>query len=172
MFSWQDRCCTLSHCNNCTTQYHRIPTDALCFGESHPWSLQCTATDCNRLQHRIPINALCFGELDVAPLATATHCSTLQHTATHCSAVYLLRPCVLASSTSRSERKVCKCGVNVMSECMKRFCSGSYIIYVAVCCGVLQCVVVTKSATEFAKTQGVYSYVALRCVAVCCSVLQ
>ena len=169
MFSWQDRCCTLSHCN---TLYHTIPPHTyrcLVFWRVAPL---VTAMHCNRLQHRIPINALCFGELDVAPLATATHCSTLQHTATHCSAVYLLRPCVLASSTSRSERKVCKCGVNVMSECKKRFCSGSYIIYVAVCCGVLQCVVVTKSATEFAKTQGVYSYVALRCVAVCCSVLQ
>jgi len=63
---------------------------------------------------------------------------------------------------------VSKCCVNVMSECMKRFWSASYIICVAVCCGVSQCVVVTKGATEFAKTQGVYRYVALQCVAVCC----
>ena len=155
-----------------TTAYLQMPCVLASRTLGHCNALQQTATDCSTV-YLLMRCVLASSMSHPWPLQrTAVHCNTLQHTATHCSAVYLLRPCVLASSTSRSERKVCKCGVNVMSECMKRFCSGSYIIYVAVCCGVLQCVVVTKSATEFAKTQGVYSYVALRCVAVCCSVLQ
>jgi len=86
--------------------------------------MQHTATHCNTLQHTATHYSLTH----------ATHCNTLQHTATHyntllidtCNATHACLPC--------------------LKQC------------VVVCCSVLQCVAVCCSV--------------LQCVAVCCSVLQ
>jgi len=142
VFSWQDRCCTLSHCN---TLYHTIPPHTyrcLVFWRVAPL---VTAMHCNRLQHRIPINALCFGELDVAPLATATHCSTLQHTATHCNTLQRRIP-IKALCFGELDVTVGEEGVQVWRECNERVQEAilfrvvhhlrcSVLWCVAVCCG-------------------------------------
>ena len=102
---------------------------------THCNTLQYTATHCNTLQH------------------TATHCNTLQHTATHCNSHLNVR--VFGSAINGNDEQLRSVG------CPPRV-DHFIVLFVAVCCSVLQRVAACCSALQCV----------IFCVAVCCSVVQ
>jgi len=107
-----------------------------------------TATHCNALQHAA---THCIGHVDVVSALqrtlqhTATHYNTLQHAATHCNALqHAATHCIghvdvvtaLLQRGADIEAKTCWSGYIHMLQC------------VAVCCSVLQCVIVSGTAGE------------------------
>jgi len=68
-------------------------------------------------------------------IASATHCNTLQHTATHDKMLTLMR-CVRMTNGSSSLMKVCCSVLQCVAVCR------ILLQCVAVCCSVLQCVAV------------------------------
>ena len=111
--------------------------------------VQRTATHCNTLQY------------------TATHCNTLQHTATHQMLKsagqdrHFLSILCLQKEKNWIQKLECEKRLQVTGLALQMI-----DFNVAVCCGVLHCVVVCCGVC-CSVCCGV-----LRCVAVCCSVLQ
>jgi len=95
----------------------------------------------------------------------ATHCNTLQHTATHCN--------ILQHTETHTLTALKTLFVNhtVDKEARYSYVPPGILMYVAVCCSMLQCNAACWSVLKEAQ----YSYVPpgiLMCDAVCCSVMQ
>ena len=124
----------------------------------------------------------------VAVCCTATHCNTLQHTATHWYTHIQHANGRAVSATYRARENVCRRRLVCCSvvQCVAMCCSvlqcvavcGSVLQCVALCCSVLQCVVVCCSVLQCAAVpcsvmqRVVVRYSVMQCVAAFCSVLQ
>jgi len=99
---------------------------------------------------------------------TATHCNTLQHTATQ--VIYI-------SEVFDQEKERLVLVIRIIFQCVAVCCSVLQCVAgvlqvcckcVAVCCSVLQCVAVYCSVLQCIAV----CFSALQCVALCCNVLQ
>ena len=157
-FPWLIQMCAMTHSDVCHDSFYMYAMTHCNADDSHAqlfpmgtlqYRLQRTATHCNTLQH------------------TTTHCNTLQHTATS----WHIQICATKQSY------VCRDSSNVSHDVfIFVFCLSQYV---AVCCSVLQYVVVRCSGVV-ARCSGVVvrcsgvivrCYV-LQCVPVCRNVLQ